>query len=220
MNRTLTVALIALLLAALACSSLVNVPLTKLQTGPRESFSIDEPMPDGSPIRDAWLMMAPSSAMLMLAGGASGLVEGEIRYNIAEWEPTLNTSNGTLRIVQDVTGSQIQGIPEETVNEWKLNLGDEVMNVQVDCPAGDFILDFADSLPDGMAIAVDMGAGKLRLVIPEGVAATVQVTRGPSAVTTEGGWSQNGSSYRIDGPGPAWTIDVNMGVGNLTLANR
>jgi hypothetical protein len=61
-------------------------------------------------------MMAPSSATLMLAGGASGLVEGEIRYNITEWEPTLNTSDGTLRIVQDVSGSQIKGTPSTWVS--------------------------------------------------------------------------------------------------------
>jgi hypothetical protein len=46
--------------------------------------------------------MAPSSAALILAGGAQGMVEGEIRYNVAEWKPSLSADDGTLRIFQTV----------------------------------------------------------------------------------------------------------------------
>jgi hypothetical protein len=37
--------------------------------------------------------------------------------------------------------------------------------------------------------------------------------------TTEGGWTKDGSTYTNGGSGSAWTIDIDMGVGNLTLVS-
>jgi hypothetical protein len=219
MKRNLTIALTTLVLATLACNSLVNTPFSNVKTGPTETFPIDEPVPAGATITDLSLVMAPSSATLALAGGANGLVEGEIIYNVAKWKPTLNASDGTLSILQEPPGDEIHTITGEAVNEWNLKLGSGIVNVRVECQAGDFTLDFADTLPDGVTIMVVMGAGNLRLVVPDGIAAAIKVTRGPSNVSTEGGWTKDGSSYTNGGSGPAWTIDVDMGVGNLTLVS-
>jgi hypothetical protein len=93
------------------------------------------------------------------------------------------------------------------------------MRVQVVYPAGDLTLDFADTLPDGVSISVTVGAANLRLIIPAGVAADVQVRRGPSGLTTEGAWTADGDRYTTTGPGPKWAIDIEMGVGHLTLTS-
>ena len=220
MKRNLTIALTTLVLATLACNALVNTPFSNVKTGPTETFSIDEPVTASATITDVRLAMTASSATLALAGGANGLVEGEIIYNVAEWKPTLTASDGVLRILQEPQGDEIHTITGEAINEWNLKLGNGIVNVRVECPAGDFTLDFADTLPDGVTITVVMGAGNLRVVVPDGIAAAIKVTRGPSNVSTEGGWTKNGSSYTNDGSGSAWAINVDMGVGNLTLASQ
>jgi hypothetical protein len=220
LKRNLSIALVTLLLAALACNFTDNIPFSNVETGPTESFTINELATSGASTTNVRLGMAASSATLVLAGGASVLAEGEIRYNVADWEPTLSTSNGTLSIVQEVPDEEVHSISGNAVNEWDLKLGSGLLDVLVECPAGDFTLNFASTLPDGVAITVDMGAGNLRLVVPEGIAANVQVSRGPSTVTTEGAWTKNGSSYLNGGSGSAWAIDIDMGVGNLTLASQ
>jgi hypothetical protein len=219
MKRNLLIALTMLVLASLACNMLVNTPFSNFKTGPTETFSIDEPLSTDS-TTNARLSMAPSSAVLALAGGAQSMVEGEIRYNVAEWKPTLSASDGMLRISQDLPDDEVHTVSREAVNEWDLKLGDGFVNVTVECPAGDFTLDFADTLPDGVTINIEMGAGNLRVIVPDGITASIDVTRGPSDVTTEGAWTQNGSSYLHDGLGSAWTIHVTMGVGKLTLTSQ
>jgi hypothetical protein len=219
MKRNLSIALTTLVLASLACNMLVNTPFSNIKTGPTETFQIDEPLRTGT-TTSVRLSMAPSSAALILAGGAQGMVEGEIRYNVAEWKPSLSADDGTLRIFQNLPDDEVHTISGEAVNEWDLKLGDGFVNVTVECPAGDFTLDFVDTLPDGVTINIDMGAGNLRLIVPDGIAANVDVTRGPSEVTTQGDWTQNGSNYINDGSGSAWTIHVTMGVGNLTLVSQ
>jgi len=64
--------------------------------------------------------------------------------------------------------------------------------VQVACPAGNFTLTFADSLPNDVHITVVAGAGNLRLVVPAGVAASVAFTDGQKRIITEGSWAANG----------------------------
>jgi hypothetical protein len=220
MKRNLFIALTTLVLASLACNMLVNAPFSNIKTGPTETFSIDEPFTVGSTTTDVRLSMAPSSAALTLAGGGQGMVEGEIRYNVAEWKPTLSASDGTLRISQDLPDDEVHTISGEAINDWNLKLGDGFVNVTVECPAGDFTLDFTDTLPDGVTIDIEMGAGNLRVIVPDGIAASIDVTRGPSDVTTEGAWTQNGSNYLSGGSGSAWTIHVTMGVGGLALVSR
>jgi hypothetical protein len=58
------------------------------------------------------------------------------------------------------------------------------------------------------------------VIVPDGIAASIDVTRGPSDVTIEGAWTQDGSNYIHDGSGSGWTIHVSMGVGGLTLASK
>jgi hypothetical protein len=209
-----------LVLASLACNMLVNTPFSNLKTGPTETFSIDEPFTAGTTTTNVSLSMAPSSAALLLAGGAQSMVEGEIRYNVAEWKPTLSASDGMFQISQDLPDDEVHSVSGKAINDWDLKLGDALMNVTIECPAGDFTLDFADTLSDGLTIDIQMGAGNLRVSVPDGIDVSIDVIRGPSDVTTEGAWTQNGSNYTHDGSGSAWTIHVTMGVGKLTLASQ
>jgi hypothetical protein len=219
MKPLLCIVVVLLGSALPACNSLVNVPFSSLKTGPTATFAINEPRASGTVLTGVTLTMAPGTATLALAGGADGLVNGEIQYNVAEWKPTLAMSDGMIRIEQHLADHMISSSPEGAINQWNLQLGDRLKDVHVACPAGNFTLSFADTLPDGASITVDIGAGNLRLAVPAGVAARVAIHRGPSSVATEGAWTKSGATYATSGAGPTWTIQVDMGVGNLTLVS-
>jgi hypothetical protein len=219
MKHPLSIVIATLALAALACNPLIRLPLGGLTTIPTATFSIDPAIPAGTATTEAALTLAPGSATLTLAGGAERLAQGEIHYNVAEWQPSVVTDQGRLRIEQHLPDDIIANPPAGALNQWNLKLSDTVMRVQVVYPAGDLTLDFADTLPDGVSISVTVGAANLRLIIPAGVAADVQVRRGPSGLTTEGAWTADGDRYTTTGPGPKWAIDIEMGVGHLTLTS-
>jgi len=48
----------------------------------------------------------------------------------------------------------------------------------------------------------------------------VTVTGGLGNVRTQGAWTQSGDAYSTSGAGPELTIEVKMGVGDLTLVNK
>lgn len=210
----------ALALAALACNPLIKVPFGGLTTIPTETFSINQLIPEGTTATEVALMLAPGTATLTLAGGAESLAQGEIHYNVAEWQPSLALEQGRLHIEQRLPDDTLSSAPEGALNQWDLRLSDMLRQVQVACPTGDLTLHLADSLSDGVSISITVGAANLRLVIPAGVTAEVEVQRGPSSLVTEGAWTTDGDRYTTTGPGPAWSIDIEMGVGQLTLTRQ
>jgi len=219
MKRILFIVVVMLALTTSACNSLVKVPFSSPKTGPNQTFAIDEPRLTGSVSANVTLALAPGTATLALAGGASSLTEGTITSNVPDWKPILTTSATALRITQRSPDSAIVSAPNDAINQWDLKLGDQAQNVQIECPAGNFTLTFADTLPNEVHITVEMGAGNLRLAVPAGVAARVEVHRGPSSVSTEGAWTASGNTYATSDTGPTWTIQVDIGVGNLTLVS-
>jgi hypothetical protein len=107
-----------LALALLACSFTVNVPT--VSTGVSQTLDISEPAVSNTGTNRISIEMGAGS--LEIAGGASELIEGSIRYNVESWKPTITRST------DEITLSQLQnsnvGIPEgDIVNEWKLKLG-------------------------------------------------------------------------------------------------
>ena len=220
MKTRLYFTMAALALATLACNLLVSVPGLSQETIPTETFSIGEAVPEGATVTEAAFLMAPSSATLLLGGGASGPAEGEIQYNLAAWKPTLTADGGTLSISQQRPNEDIVANPRDTINHWDVRVGEGLADVRVECPTGNFTLDLAESFPDGARITITKGVGNLRLQAPAGAAATVTVASGLKNVQTEGAWTSDGGAYTTNGPGARWTIDVEMGIGNLTLVSE
>lgn len=85
--------------------------------------------------------------------------------------------------------------------------------------AGDYTLDFSGELQRDATVNLDSGLSNVILNIPEGVHAIITVEGGALNVSTESGWSTNGSVYEQDGEGPTLTIIVEMGAGNLTITD-
>lgn len=86
--------------------------------------------------------------------------------------------------------------------------------------AGDYTLDFSGALQQDATVKITSGVSNVRLVVPVGMTAQVDVQGAISNVSTEGTWTVNDKHYEVAGSGPTLTITVNMGVGNLTLVSE
>ena len=86
--------------------------------------------------------------------------------------------------------------------------------------AGNYQLDFSGKLQRDVAVEVTSGVSSVRLVVPAGVSAKVNVSGGLNSVTTDSSFSKSGDSYTQTGSGPTITINVEMGVGSLKIVDQ
>src|SRR5262245_7524136 len=135
MPRPLLAVLAALTLASMACAININPPIgPRIQTGPEQTLAISEATSADTEVVDVNLEMGAGS--LTLAGGAEGLMEGEIRYNVPDWEPTVTNTGDTLTVSQGDADKINLGISNNNiVNNWDLQLGDTPMRLTVDAGA-------------------------------------------------------------------------------------
>lgn len=220
MKHSLLILIALLAITISGCNMLVKLPIGGPDLIPIEKFPVDGIIPEDAPVTTAALTVAPSNATLLLAGDSDGLANGEIQYNVAGWKPVVTVDGNILKIEQHIPENNISSTPKNALNTWDLQLGNSLTNVVVALSTGNYTLTFAESLPDGATINVNVGLGNLRLEFPTGVAANVEVQRGPANIVTEGVWEQNGKMYTYGEPGPVWNVKVDIGVGNLTLASQ
>lgn len=86
--------------------------------------------------------------------------------------------------------------------------------------AGDYRLEFTGDLMRDGEVEIKSGLGNLVLVVPEGTAATVEVSSGLTNINVSGDWRSRGGEYSLEGEGPQLVITVEMGAGNLELRER
>ncbi len=120
----LLLSILGLSLAVVACQTAVDIPEMPRQTqvGPIETAVIDEPYPTLDTA--VALTLTLQTGQLNLSSGADRLITGTVRYNVAEWEPTISRSDdgSRLTIAQERLPDHI--IPSEwAVNDWDLGLG-------------------------------------------------------------------------------------------------
>jgi hypothetical protein len=92
-------------------------------------------------------------------------------------------------------------------------------NLELNCGAGNYTLDFSGSLQHAGSVTVQTGVSNMTLVIPSAVAAQITVQGGLSNVSHDSAWKQNGNTYTQAGTGPQLTVVINIGAGNLTLTH-
>jgi hypothetical protein len=87
--------------------------------------------------------------------------------------------------------------------------------------AGNYTLDFSGNLQRDAEVAIESGISQVTIVVPEGISARVIFEGGLTNIETRGDWQKSGSDdYVLSGSGPALTITVDMGAGNLVLETR
>ena len=276
--------LMTVLITSLACS--FGVPsVSRLETGPVETLTLNEPRSNAD-VLDLTFDMAFGE--FNLSNGAEGLLDGEVRYNVAAWEPVVVRKDGSLTISQDAGDYTRQGFPgEDVVNAWDFRLGSVPMNLTVsagaydatmdlsglpirrftvqdgagevevrfdelnpelmdrlsyqtgaseitfiglananfdemnfDGGAGEYLFDFSGELQRDTSVTIEVGLSTVRIIVPSDVAAEVDVDGGPGQVIALGAWQNEGNSYINPGDGPQLTITVNVGAGDVHLANQ
>lgn len=119
-----------IIITSLACSLTNLTGFQKLETGPIQTFTLNEPYPGIDAVQDVTLSMVVGE--FTLSGGTEALIEGEVRYNIKEWKPTIENKGNSLTISQGDPDLSMNGFPgEDVVNVWDLKLGNIPMNLVV-----------------------------------------------------------------------------------------
>ena len=159
MKAKLMLAFLALALTSMACG--FNIDLPKLPTpGPDVTDEITAPTPKTG---DASLRLTFGAGKLILAPGASQLVEGTATYNYAAFKPEVNIDGANTQVKM----SKVDSLPsfDNLKNEWDLKLGAAPMDLTIESGAyeGDFEL-------GGLSLnnlAIKDGAANVKLAFSE-----------------------------------------------------
>ncbi len=130
-----------LALASLACGLTVNIPVDKITTGPTQTEEINVPAPQAEEID---LFLSFGAGEFDLDGGARDwLVSGTASYNVDDFKPEITVQGNQVRIESgDLAIEGLPRIDDSIVNEWDLELGDQLINLEINAGAyqGDFDL--------------------------------------------------------------------------------
>jgi len=226
---TALLAVIALAGASLACS--VDLGIPRLQTGPTETLTIAEPLPEDAAAVDLTINMAAGE--LDLTGGAEGVLEGEIRYNVPEWAPEIENDGDRLTLSQGDSDTNV-GLPTsgtQIINEWTLQLGDIPYALELNAGAYDGSLDLS-GVPL-RRLEVHDGASNAEVIFnslnPEEMS-ELRYETGASSVELRGLANSNAAEVVFTGGAGDYTLDfsgelqrdmdvtINAGVSSLRIS--
>ena len=219
-----------LLMTVLACGTSINLPATDLKTGPTVTEDIQIGAPDAESVD---LTIELGAGKLNLNPGAeSGLLEGTVMYNVADFKPVIEENGSQVSI--SMGNIEFEGIPsfgEEVVNEWDLALGTMPMsvnitagayagrydfgglsleNLRVEDGAADVYLDFSSPNQSEMAF-LDYQTG----------ASSVEIANIGNANLTSMVFISGAGDYKLDFAGE-WQRDANVkietGLSNMTIS--
>lgn len=179
---------------------------------------------------------------LNVSGGADSLMDGNFRYNVAEWQPQVDYSEaeaqGTLLITH-----QGEGVPvgDAVINDWDLQFSNTVpLELAIQTGAGESQLDLAAldltavSIETGVGtthinlngtwqhdlhVSVTGGVGEITIDLPTELGVHVNADTALVSVTTSG-LSKYSRGYVNDAyqTAPyALTLDLEAGIGSVVL---
>ncbi|MHC1784389.1 MAG: toast rack family protein [Anaerolineaceae bacterium] len=93
-------------------------------------------------------------------------------------------------------------------------------NMSFDCGAGSYTLDFSGKLIRDAHVSINSGVSNIEILIPKGVNSRINVSGGLNNIDLEGTWTSTNSTYSTEGAGPTITIEIDMGVGNISLVSE
>jgi hypothetical protein len=130
-----------LALVSLSCGMTINLPVDRVTTGPTRTEEISIPAPSADEV-DLTLSFGAGDFHLE-DGAGSTLVSGTASYNVDDFKPEIITEGNSVRL--ESGDLQIEGIPsidDKIENEWDLELGEKLMNLEINAGAykGDFDL--------------------------------------------------------------------------------
>jgi len=171
-------------------------------------------------IKNEWDLKLGASPMALTIN--AGAYEGH--YDFGGLALTnLTISDGASQVTADFSAPNPQKMSilsykTGASNVTLKNLGNaNFASLVFESGAGNYTLDFGGKLQRDCSVNVRSGMSNLTLVIPANTAATVKVSSGLSNVQFPSGWDKTGDTYTRQGSGPALTIVIEMGAGNVQI---
>ncbi|MBA4377011.1 MAG: hypothetical protein C0401_12690 [Anaerolinea sp.] len=216
---------VVLILALMACSFTVNVPTVR--TGVTQTLEIKEPVIADAQVNKISIEMGAGS--LKLSGGATDLIEGTVRYNVAPWKPTITRQTDGITLTQKNTSNV--GVPDGNItNEWNLKLGSSPIDLSLSAGAYEGDMDFSGLAITNLAISDGASKASLRFDSPNPVEMQhLSYKTGASNVELLGLGNANVHEITFDGGVGSYTLDfsgdmknnvnvrVNSGMSDLTI---
>lgn len=140
-HNTLLIVIATVALVSLSCGLTINLPVDRVTTGPTRTEEINIPAPEADEID---LTLSFGAGDFELDDGAGDtLVSGTASYNVEDFQPKVVVEGSQVRL--ESGDLKIEGIPsinDKIQNEWDLELGDQLMNLDINAGAykGDFDL--------------------------------------------------------------------------------
>lgn len=198
------VVILILALASMACSFSVDVPSAK-ETGPTQTFTVNEPKPAEDAKSNVVLNMGAGE--LNLTGGAAGLVEGTIEYNIDEWKPLIEKHDNYFRLYQE----NIESLSFKTdiKNQWNLKLSSDVpLDLEINAGAYEGDLDLSGLRLQSLTVADGASKVEVRFSTPNPERMSrLSYRTGASDVTLEGLANANFQEMEFESGAGDYTLD-------------
>lgn len=225
MNKKIIFLLTIILVTSLACSFNVNIP--RVSTQDEKVFEISQAIPNDR--ESSSLEIAMGAGSLSITGGSTEWISGEVRYNVAIWNPEITTRTNGVKISQE-TKNQISVPDNKVVNKWNIQLGDHPTNLEINAGAYQGDLDLSGIPLTKVRISDGASQGKIRFDSLNPVEMdSFRYTTGASQVDIYGLSNANARNLIFEaGPG-SYTLDfsgdlqrdtdveINYGLGDVKI---
>ncbi len=202
-NLWIVIGLLAII--SLACS--VTIPAARMQTGETQTLSVNEPAPGPQSSASTAVSISMGAGNLQIAGGATGLIEGSIKYNVAEWKPTVNNQNGVVSITQGTNFSN-QLPPQNVVNDWQLKLGQTPIDLTINAGAYDSTLNLGGVPLTSLTINDGASNADISFATPNPVRMQrLAYKTGASTISLTGLGNANFADMTFEGGAGSYTLD-------------
>jgi hypothetical protein len=194
-----------LAIITLACS--VSIPAARMQTGETQTLNVSEAAPTGQGNTPVQLSISMGAGNLQIGSGATGLIEGSIKYNVAEWKPTVSNQGSTISITQGTNFSN-QLPPQNVVNDWQLKLGQTPIDLTINAGAYDSTLNLGGIPLTGLTI--NDGASNANISFATPNRARMQqlaYKTGASTINLTGLGNANFADMSFEGGAGSYTLD-------------
>lgn len=197
--------LVALVLAfsSLACSITLRAP--RNETVEKRTFTIAEPLPEGAaPLH---ILIEMGAGELRMDSGSAQMLEGTIKYNVLNWEPSITRTADSIELLQNRTQS-LNFNSGQVINEWDLLLGQHPFDLTLNAGAYQSRLKLG-GLPI-TELRINDGASDSRVSFDEPnplVMEKLSYKTGASNVTLEGLGNANFQSLTFEGGTGSYLLD-------------
>jgi len=192
----------ALILSTAACSFVFPQQANTIDP---ETVTVAEEPPSGT--ESTYVNLDMGAGQLNIEPGSSKLIEGTVRYNIAEWKPTVSRSSGSVTIKQESSG--VTALPGSSIiNEWKLKIGTAPIDLIINAGAYEGNMEFGGAAITSLEI--NDGASKNTVSFSEPNLAVLKnftYKTGASDVEINGLGNANFSNLKFEGGAGSYTLD-------------